>query len=180
VRLGSATSTPVNICWPEYLLAEADFGDGEAAFILSCESNRRDFADYSFSPFALVAADGSVRLTLLAGEQLTCDWYNVPGGGEGLTVHVYVCTGDEQSVDACDPAEEPVRFVLTPVDGEGDPISFQTDENGEGHQTGLDGLYTLTQVGQQPCVVESPDVDPDGNLNLSPDRPTVVNVFNCE
>ena len=40
-------------------------------------------------------------------------------------------------------------------------------------------IYTLVQVGQQPCVGESADVDAQGNLSLSADKSTLVRVYNC-
>lgn len=44
----------------------------------------------------------------------------------------------------------------------------------------LDNTYTLSEVGQQPCAIESADADADGNLALSPERETVANVFHCD
>jgi hypothetical protein len=187
---GEATFT--GVAPGDYDLVEVDFPAGETAFILTCESDRRDWDDYPVRPFALVAADGSVRLSLVAGEILVCDWYDVPeeaedgvpgeaeDGGAGLTVRVYTCTGDEPSVEACDPATEPVRLALMPVDGEDELVEFQTDETGTAHLSDLEGTYSLGQAGQAPCLVESDDLDDDGNLTLSADRETVVHVFNCE
>jgi hypothetical protein len=190
----------------EYRLTELDLAEGTVAFILTCESTVRDFEDYPYYPFALAAADGSVDLTLVAGETLECAWYNVPPEPEddedgqdalpddeaksgnpdedddadydGLQLQVYACEGEEQSVEACDPQSETARYALIPVNG-GDTKTLETDANGQGRVAGLDGVYTLVQVGQQPCVVESPDVDAQGNLSLSAGKETLVRVFNC-
>ena len=48
-----------------------------AAFIGSCASDKRSFDDYPFVPFAVVGPDGAVVLTLVSGETLTCDWYQI-------------------------------------------------------------------------------------------------------
>ena len=50
----------------------------DSAFVQACQSTQRDFDTDLFSPFAVVAGDGSARLWLVAGETLICDWYNVP------------------------------------------------------------------------------------------------------
>ena len=63
------------------------------------------------------------------------------------------------------------------MDG-GDPVTLEA-EDGSGRLSGLDGVYILVQVGQQPCVVESSDVDAQGNLSLSADKSTLVRVYNC-
>jgi len=48
-----------------------------AAFVGGCTSDKRSFRDYPFVPFAVANAEGSVVLTLVPGETLTCDWYQV-------------------------------------------------------------------------------------------------------
>lgn len=47
------------------------------AFVLGCESNTRAFDDEVFMPMAMVLPNGTVGLTLQAGEALTCSWYDV-------------------------------------------------------------------------------------------------------
>ena len=163
----------------DHRLTRVDFPAGGAAFVLSCVSNLRDFAPYLFAPFAVVDGDGSVRLSLVAGETVVCEWYDIAVEQLGLTVRAYACGTSQPSVAACGPATEGVRFVLTPVTGAGAPIPFQTDATGAVNLTGLSGMHTLSEIGRQPCLVESPDLDPNGNLTLATDRETVVNVFNC-
>ena len=80
---GSGQATFTGIAPGDYHLAEAEFRIGDAAFIMSCDSDRRDFGDYPFTPFANAAADGSVRLTIVEDETLTCDWYDVRAEGTG-------------------------------------------------------------------------------------------------
>ncbi len=174
-KKGEATFT--GVASGDYRLTQVDLPTGDTAVILTCRSNRRDFGDYPFAPFALVASDGSVRLSLAVAETLVCDWYNAPGAG--LTVQVYACGNNQPSVEACNPAAERVRFILAPVSSQGNVLQFETDETGVAHLSGLAGAYTLSQVGRQPCAMESTDIDADRNITLSADRQTVVNVFNC-
>lgn len=49
------------------------------AFVLGCTSNVRAFEGGPFFPLATVGADGTLGVTVLAGEDLACDWYDVPG-----------------------------------------------------------------------------------------------------
>ena len=152
--------------------------DTAFAFVLDCTSNARDFGDSPFFPLTTVGMNGTIGVTVQAGEDLACAWYDVPAAGPGLTVQVYVCGSNQPSLDTCDPATGNFHFVLAPV-ADGDLISFPTDENGAAHVDGLDGTYTLSEVGRQPCAIESADADADGNLALSPERETVANVFHC-
>jgi hypothetical protein len=48
-----------------------------AAFVGRCTSDKRSFEDYPFVPFAVANAEGSVVLTLVPGETLACDWYQI-------------------------------------------------------------------------------------------------------
>lgn len=177
--VGEATFT--GVVAGAYRLTELDIPSGGTAFILSCQSNQRTFGDYPLAPFGIVAVDGSVRLSLVAGESLACDWYDVPpdAANVGLTVQVFDCGSAQPSVDACEPATERARFVLAPVSGNGSLVSFETGETGTAHVNDLDGIYTLSQVGRQPCAVQSTGADANGNLAISLDRLTEVNVFNC-
>ena len=52
------------------------------------------------------------------------------------------------------------------------------NENGAAHVDDMDGMYTLSEVGQRPCGIES--ADSDGYLPLSPERETVADVFHCD
>jgi len=174
-KKGEATFT--GLAAGDYHLTEVDLSPGDTAMILTCQSNRRDFGTYPFTPFALVASDGSVRVAMIPGESLVCDWYDVPGAG--LTVQVYACGSNQPSVEACDPAAERVRFILAPVAGPEGVVQLETDDTGIAHVSDLSGAYTLSQIGRQPCGMEASDIDADGNLTLSPDRETVVHVFNC-
>jgi hypothetical protein len=53
--------------------APADIG---GAFVGSCRSDARSFDAYPFVPFAKIDG-GSVTLNLVAGESLSCDWYQI-------------------------------------------------------------------------------------------------------
>ena len=172
--------TFANVEVGSYRLSEVDFPAGATAFIQTCTSTGRDLSTYPFQPFAFVDANGSVALSLINGETLECDWYDVPSlsGGNGLTIQVYDCGANQPSVANCDKATAPVLLVLAPVT-QGSPQIVQTNDSGFAHVDGLDGNFTLSETGQQPCGVESDDLGADGTLSLSPDRATSVSVFNC-
>ncbi len=164
----------------DYRLTEVEFPAGNTAFILACQSNRRDFGGYPFNPFVLTATDGSVDVSLLAGETLTCDWYDVPAAEAVLSVQVYACGSAQPSVAVCDPASGPFLFVLAPVSGEGEAITFETEVDGAARLATGEGSYTLTEVGQQPCAVEATHTDAEGNLQLGAEQEVVVQVFHCD
>ena len=162
-----------------YRLTEVAFAAGDTAFILSCESDQRSLASYPFSPFALVGTDGSVDLSLVAGETLACDWYHVPALGADVSIQVYECGAAEPSVQTCEPATESAGFVLIPIGDEGEVITFETDASGTFSLEGVRGTFALTEVGEQPCMVSSTAFDDDGNLVLSASGEIAVDVFHC-
>jgi hypothetical protein len=102
-------------------------------------------------------------------------------GGNGLTIQVYECGSGQTSITTvqCEKATSPVLLVLAPVD-QGSPQIVQTNDSGFAHVDGLDGNFTLSETGEQPCRVDSDDLGADGTLSLSPDRATSVSVFNCD
>jgi hypothetical protein len=79
-NLGGVDSTFSPVVPGDYRLVAVNAPPDAAAFIRGCQSDLRRFEEYPFAPFAVVASDGSVRLALLAGETLICDWYEVPAG----------------------------------------------------------------------------------------------------
>ncbi len=162
-----------------YLLTER-LPEGTAfAFVLGCTSDVRTFAS-PFFPMAMVGIDGMLRISLQADETLTCDWFDVPApDAPDLTVQVYDCGSAAPSVETCEPATESHRFVLAPVDGEGNPIAFETDGEGVAGLSGFVGTYTLSEVGRQPCAVESDGADGNANLVLGADREVTARVFHC-
>jgi hypothetical protein len=189
---GNGTTNPVdntgkvtfaNVEVGSYRLSEVSFPVDASAFIQTCTSTGRDLSTYPFQPFAVVDADGSVALSLINGETLECDWYDVPSltGGNGLTIQVYECGSGQTSITTvqCEKATSPVLLVLAPVD-QGSPQIVQTNDSGFAHVDGLDGNFTLSETGEQPCRVDSDDLGADGTLSLSPDRATSVSVFNCD
>lgn len=74
---GAATATFTELVPGAYqLVGQAPTGLG-VAFILDCTSTVRSF-DEPFVPLAIVGPDGTLGVTLQAGEALTCAWYGVP------------------------------------------------------------------------------------------------------
>jgi hypothetical protein len=62
-----------------WLLVETLPEETETAFVATCSSNRRELQpDNPFTPFAYLNADGQLGVTLLPGETLECEVYNIP------------------------------------------------------------------------------------------------------
>ncbi|MDQ3512051.1 MAG: prealbumin-like fold domain-containing protein [Chloroflexota bacterium] len=163
----------------DYVLTELDIPEGQTAFIMACESDRRDFSAYPFDPFADVAADGFLLLDLVPGESLTCDWYETPPGGDDLTIRVFDCPGAAVSVEACEPAPGSYSFVLRPVGTDGPPLVVESEDDGITRQSGLDGTFGIAEVGTQPCGIESDGLNADDDLVLIPGTPVIVDIFHC-
>lgn len=178
----SGTVTFANVTAGSYRLTDLSFPTGGNGFIKACTSTGRDLKTYPFDPFAWVDPTGNVALSLINGETLECDWYDVPAataGAPGLTIQVYDCGSAQPSTANCTKIDFVAYLVLVSQDDPGNPQLLVTNGSGFAHVDGLDGVYTLTESGVAPCSIQSTDLDANGNLNLSPDKATTANVFNC-
>ena len=119
----------------DYELTETLPAGVTSAFIGGCNSTGRDFSSYLFKPFARVGSNGKVALTILDGEKLECDWYNVPAkktATAGATVKITVrdCPGQSVNLSQCAPGASGVQFTLTPVGNQGTAATLTTDASG--------------------------------------------------
>lgn len=160
--------------------------DGIAfSYIAQCASDARTFT-YPFSPFAIVEAGGRIDLTLLPGEHLSCDWYNVeaskdgaPAAASALTVTAYDCSGDVFDASLCNPAPG-VELLLTDA-----ATMFEhhlvTGPDGSATFDGA-GAYTLTASGRQPCgfAGDVPVTADALSLTLDPAHPIAIQIFYCQ
>mgnify|MGYP001218920778 FL=1 len=153
------------------------------AFILACESDVSSFEDYPFYPFALVGADGTVRLALLDGENLACSWYNVPAPETELAtiiVEKQWCAGPSTTLTACESDTGGVVFILTPANGDGEEVTATTDDEGRATFEVPAGTYTLEEEeGTEPCFSVSNAFDDDGNLVVEGSEMVEVTLYNC-
>ena len=139
---GDGTVTFTGLKAGSYLLRETYPEKVNHAFIWSCQSDVRTF-DYPFTPFARIDKTGTIKISLVAGETLKCDWFNVPtkpvknsgavnptSGDVEVTIKVFECAPGAVNPSACSSAAAGVGVSLTPSNGQGDPIDLETDDSG--------------------------------------------------
>lgn len=159
-----------------YLLTEQMPDNIRMAYIAQCTSDVRTF-DYPFYPFAVIEQDGRIDVTLLPGEDMVCDWYNVLAPESGsITITKYSCSGDVIDKSICDPGVD-VAFLLTPVEG-GAPIPLTTDANGVA-TVDAEGTFTLEEVGQRWCFAESQSVNAAGQVVVAAGQDVTIDIYNC-
>jgi hypothetical protein len=154
------------------------------SYILQCTSTERTF-DYPFSPFAIIEPGGRLNVSLLPGEQLTCDWYIVqdgesqPADAAALTITAYSCDGDVIGPDICDLAPK-VDFTI--VGANGDSEQLTTGPDGTVTFDGS-GDYQLTPVSELPdrvfCAFEPYDAVSNGAVTLDPAAPIALDAYYC-
>ena len=172
-----------------YLLKE-DYPDlTENAFIWSCQSDRRVF-NYPFAPFAWIGATGTIKISLIAGETLECDWYNVPSpkpegtpeaspsGDVDITFTVLHCANGQVPSTACPPADAGTGVSLTSTSGSANPIDFETDADGTAKGSVPADEYDV-DADQSICFADSNAITADGTLDLSDGNPVDITIFIC-
>lgn len=161
-----------------YLLQEELPDDIAWAFILTCGSDARSFANYPFAPFATIEPQGRIGVQLLAGENMECDWFNVlEAQGGAVTIIKYWCPGAVVSKNSCELYPDGVSFTLEPVNGDED-ISLETGEDGTA-TVEAEGVFNLIENDFDWCSAESDYVNADGLLVVEPGDEALVEVYNC-
>jgi hypothetical protein len=170
-----------------YQLTESPPDGVTSAFIDHCVSDQRSFGGYPFTPFARVGSSSTIGLTLLAGEKLACNWYDVPSknaggaatptGGAEVSIALFACPGQSVILSQCQPGESGVEFTLT-ASGGGQPETLTTDASGVAAGEVPPGAYTLAESGGAWCLADSTAFDQQGNLTVA-DQPVAVKVYDC-
>lgn len=156
------------------------------SYILQCTSSARTFG-YPFSPFAIIEPGGRLNLSLLPGEQLSCDWYNVqatpaePADSAALTITAYSCNGDIIGPGMCDLAPD-VTFSIEDASGATEQLT-----TGSGGTATFDGsgVYQLTPISELPdrvfCAFEPYDTVSiaDGTITLDSANPVAIDAYYC-
>lgn len=156
--------------------------DGTASsFVSTCVGN----VVGSVRPFPLSTGD-TLNLTVHAGEEIVCHWFNVPGQDDtSLTVIKYTCATQTfvSEVD-CEIEESGVSFDLVWWNGDAWEWSATGTTDAAGRVTfgPLDpGEYWLDEHGAEWCHLSSAAISDDGNwLNVHDDEQTVGKVYNCD
>jgi hypothetical protein len=164
-----------------YVLTEEMPEGTISAFIYTCESDRRDFEQENpFTPFAYAGPDGRIGVTLVPGETLECDWYNVPeeqAGGQ-VTITKYSCSGSSVIVAQCQIFPDGVTISLVPAGDSGEPIELTTGEDGTA-TAAVEGTYTVQELPDTACLIDSDAFDQEGNLVVNEGDEVEVLVYNC-
>ena len=164
-----------------YVIQETLPEGTQSAFIWTCRSDYREFqAEYPFTPFSYAGPDGRIGVTLVPGETLECDWYDVPEdqpGGE-VTVTKYLCPGTTVIPSQCAVHTDGATIVLSRVDGSGDPVELTTDESGTATAP-AEGSYTVTEASGTPCLMDSDAFDEQGNLVVNEGDTVELRIYNC-
>jgi hypothetical protein len=171
-----------------HFLQEVMPDDIEYAFILECTSNVQPFDSYPLYPFAIIGPDGKIGYTIYPGENLTCTWYDVPSETDGtpealgdgnVTVIKRWCPGDTADPQSCPIYPDGISIRLNPADGNGDPVTKTTDENGVATFDVPAGTYTVQEpTGIDMCDADSDAFDADGNVVVGAE-PVEVVIYNC-
>jgi hypothetical protein len=165
----------------EYLVTEIPAEDVQIAwaFVLSCESSLGTSESSRFYPLALTGDNLSLRLTLYAGEELNCSWYNVPLGENTITVTLYECPGRVANPARCDVATEPATVYFYPVDAAAEEVALETSADGTGTTQLATGVYEVDTDSGQVCLIDSETVDDDGNIVVAEGDELVADIYVC-
>jgi hypothetical protein len=168
-----------NLAAGPYLLVETVPEDTHAAFIWTCKSDKRQFQlEYPLTPFSYAGPEGETGITLIPGETLECAWFDVPAAPGTISLLLFDCPGSPVIVAQCQPAGEGVGFSLAPIDTVGPILSLTTDANGAASGEGT-GVYSITEDGGAPCLIDSEALDDQGHLVVEDGSTVDVKIYNC-
>jgi hypothetical protein len=163
-----------------YFIQETLPEQTHTAFIWTCRSDEREFqTDYPFTPFSYAGPEGQIGITLIAGETLECDWFDVPKAPGLIIATKYQCPGTTVILSQCEPFGGGVTIVLSPVDAEGEPLKLTTGEDGSA-TVEASGVYSVSEAPESACLIDSEAFDIEGNLIVEEGQQVEVKVFNCE
>jgi hypothetical protein len=154
----------------------------DRAFIADCVSDQRTFpGDDPLYPFAYVGPQGQIGITLLPGESLACTWYDIPViQGATVTAQLFTCPGATVIKTQCTPGTGPVTLTFEPAPGEsGSSFDLPIGDDGSGQAAVQVGLYALTGIPIDACLVESDAFDASGQLTVSENATIEIRVYTC-
>ncbi|MGH2548745.1 MAG: hypothetical protein ACRDHN_05115, partial [Thermomicrobiales bacterium] len=184
---GDGTVKFDNLKAGSYLITETYPENVHEAFIWSCDSNYRSY-EYPFTPFAHIGELGKISIALVAGESVTCYWYDVPTpaedehsstGAVDLSITVLECTGQAINSNACDPAQAGVDIDLFAANGSGSDTTLTTDNSGVALGTVDSGEYDIS-TDSSICFSESDQFTADGTLDLTSVDAAEVTLYLCD
>ena len=136
-----------------------------------------------------------LEVKVATNDKIVCNWYNVPEPTAGdLTIYKEWCSGPAFTSDVdCTIYEKGMTFAVNVWNGSAwIPVTTQTTNNlGYIALSGLaPGKYQIVEQGRTPCnltaIQKDPNTNkpvsvknPDGSVNVTNGRETVVKVYNC-
>ena len=172
-----------------YHLTETVPADTDHVFSSSCLVNVKEEKQV-FTPIA----GGTVPIVVHGGDNILCNWYNVPKAGTGdVTIQKQVCIGGTYTGGTdCSPQTTGANFNLAIKQGTTfvPVLSGTTSSTGNLSFIGLaPGTYQITEVGGTPCHVTATQLNDnnlavsvlniDGTMEVANGKDTVVTVYNC-
>lgn len=183
---GDGTVKFDNLKAGSYLITETYPEGVHEAFVWSCESSYRSY-DYPFTPFAYIGQLGKISIALIAGESVTCTWFNVPSpespssstGAVDLSITVLECTGQAINANACDPAEAGIDVDLFATGGSGSDKTLTTNQSGVALGSVDAGEYDIS-TDSTICFSESDLFTENGTLDLTTVDAADVTLYLCD
>jgi hypothetical protein len=173
-------ATWANLVAGPYLLVETVPDDTHSAFIWTCKSDKRQFQlEYPLTPSSYAGPEGETGITLIPGETLECAWYDVPTAPGTISLLLFDCPGSPVIVAQCQPAGAGIELALAPVDSVGPVLTLTTDENGSATGEGV-GVYSMTEEGATPCLIDSEAIDDQGRLVVGEGDEIEIKIYNCD
>lgn len=135
-----------------------------------------------------ISSGTSLEIPVASGDQIACNWYNVPAYDPQVgQIHLlkYACIGSVYTSPVnCEIYEGGAEFNLLTWNGSqwvGLPnYSGQTNAYGELNWNGLGpGSYQIDEINGDPCYITSDHQDGQGNISLLDGQVTTVKVYNC-
>ncbi len=136
-----------------------------------------------FEPYAPADGVGThIDVELSEGDDLVCQWYNVPeqtwDGGE-LTITKYWCEGYVVNVETCELGAG-VKFAVSPVNVATEGFFTETGPSGS-VTLSVPGGWALAveEVDYEWCKAVASNVDADGNVLIEAGEETTLTIYNC-
>ncbi|MGI8486876.1 MAG: SpaA isopeptide-forming pilin-related protein [Thermomicrobiales bacterium] len=172
-----------------YHLTETIPANVDRVFVPSCQ-----IVNGATTTSLPIVVSGAIALVVHGGDQIVCNWFNVPKAGSGdLTIQKQICIGGTYTGGTdCSPQTTGVNFNLAIKTG----TTFVPVTGGTTNALGVlpfsglaPGTYQITEVGGTPCYVTATQLDAnnaavsvlnsDGTVEVTNGKETVVTVFNC-
>jgi hypothetical protein len=150
------------------------------SFLGTCTSDVRTIsADSVFVPYVFANPAGTIGVSLLAGETLTCDWYSLGIEASGtISVTLFDCPGPTVIVSQCGPAAGPASLHFESIGDAGASFDLTIDESGS-CQISATGVYRLAGFPAAACSIESDAFDATGSLVVEPGGTAEVRIYLC-